>query len=70
MRRLPAAYRAARRRGANATAGAQRRAMRTHVDGRPMLRSCGACALVCERAMVRMDDARCGARLLMTRMTH
>ncbi|KVP22506.1 hypothetical protein WJ86_18660 [Burkholderia multivorans] len=70
MRRLPAAYRAARRRGANATTGAQRRAMRTHVDGRPMRRSCAARARVCERAMVRMDDARCGARLLMTRMTH
>ncbi|PRG37242.1 hypothetical protein C6T68_14275 [Burkholderia multivorans] len=67
---MPAAYRAARRRGANATAGAQRRAMRTHVDGRPVRRSFVARALVCERAMVRMDDARCGARLLMTRMTH
>ncbi|OXH90626.1 hypothetical protein CA831_09585 [Burkholderia multivorans] len=64
------AHGAVRRRDANAAAGAQRRRLRTHVDGRPMRRACAACALVCERAMVRMDDAGRGVHVLMTRMTH
>ncbi|EJO54518.1 hypothetical protein BURMUCF2_A0110 [Burkholderia multivorans CF2] len=64
------AHGAVRRRDANAAAGAQRRRLRTHVDGRFMRRACAACALVCERAMVRMDDAGRGVHVLMTRMTH